>query len=108
MPPIKILIVADGIFRFMQEDPTDFFFTVHFLVHFLQSQTKPLILVDTAHREGDPDATITTPFNFATTLPDLAAYDEIWMLGYDGSNFGGSGRLAFISDDEIAAIATFM
>lgn len=92
----------------MRKDPTDNFFTVHFLVNFLQSQKRPLILVDTAHREGDADATITTPFNFVTTVPDLAAYDEIWLFGYCGSNAGGSGALKFISDREIAAIATFM
>lgn len=106
MPAIRILLVADGIFNFGgSEDDT--YFTLDFLVNTaLRGNIGQEILVDTAHRSGDPKATITTPFNFATTV-QLAAYDEIWLFGYAGSN-GRPSKLVFISDDELAAIAVFM
>jgi hypothetical protein len=114
MFPIRILVVADS-----APDPArnggfvwgdsqqDTYFTLHLLVETLRSSNQ-YISADTAHRSGDPDATIKTPFNFSTTVPNLSAYDEIWLFGYAGSNSGGSGSLNFISEDELAAIATFM
>lgn len=118
MPPIRILLVADsapnpvvnGGFTF-GDSQQDTYFTLNLLVDTLRqgrADSYQYISVDTAHRSGDPDATIKVPFNFKTTLPDLGAYDEIWLIGYDGSNSGGSGNLNFISEDEIVALATFM
>ena len=40
---------------------------------------------DSAHRDGDLDATIWGKFNFATST-DLTRYDEIWLIGYNGYN----------------------
>src|SRR4051812_26073961 len=109
MVPITILIVVDsgpnpdvdGGFTW-GPSPDDKLFTLHTLVLTLQEQN--LILVHTAHRSGDPNATFKAPFNFSTTLTDLTAYDEIWLFGYAGSNGGGPS----ISDDELRAIAVFM
>lgn len=106
---VRVLVVADGIFNFTkQTDITDDTFTIFTLVDTLNGSSFPQIIVHTAHRQGDPLATITMPFNFATSIPDLSVYDEIWMFGYLGSNFGGSGRLNFISEAELQAIAKFM
>ncbi|OAP59880.1 hypothetical protein AYL99_04882 [Fonsecaea erecta] len=109
MLPITILIVvdsgpdpvADGGFTW-GPSPDDTLFTLHNLVLTLQSEN--MILVHTAHRSGDSNATFKAPFNFSTTLTDLNAYDEIWLFGYAGTNGGGPS----ISDDEVRAIAVFM
>jgi hypothetical protein len=109
MPVINVLVVADGIFSFAASDPLDNTFTIATFLNTLGNSRTPSISVDTAHRRGDSNATIKQPFNFATSIPDLSVYHVIWLLGYEGTNYGEqSGSLVFITDDEVAAIARFM
>jgi hypothetical protein len=110
--PIRVLVVVDGNhtgpgFNLATSDLTDDSFTVAAFVQTLRNSTTPIITVDTAHRHGDPNATIAGNFNFATSV-NLSDYDQIWMFGYDGSNFGGSGMLNFIADSELTALTKFM
>ncbi len=121
MADISVLIVVDGIFQLGPQvvsagppDLRDETFTISKYVSLLLGSTSPTISVDTAHRSGDPNATITQPFNFATSVPDLSVYDVIVMFGYAGTNYdaenGGPlpGDLVFIGPDEITAMANFM
>jgi hypothetical protein len=113
MADIKILIVVDGIFRLGAQDQTDDTFTISNLISALGS-TSPNISVETANRNDtvttpDLTATIAGNFNFATTVPNLSVWNEIWMFGYSGTNNQvPTAPLKFIGDDEIAAIAQFM
>lgn len=118
MIPLRILIVVDSNpisngFTW-GDSPDDSLFTLHTLLGTLQEQ--PYISVDTAHRSGDKSATVPdpfpfstppVPFNFRRTIPDLTAYDEIWLFGYDGSNGDTSPGLG-LADDELLAINRFM
>jgi hypothetical protein len=116
MSKIDLLVVVDGIFSFAENDPSDTFFTITTFLSTLENSQSPTISVDTAHRRTDPLPSNVKfqNFNFATSIPDLSVYDEIWMFGYEGTNNNPEnpgpppGNLAFISDDEIAAIARFM
>jgi len=121
MADINLLFVADGIFQFGPQivtqgspDVRDDTFTVSKYLSILQGSTSPTIAVTTAHRNGDPNATITTPFNFATSVPDLSVYDVLVMVGYEGTNYnaevGGPlpGNLVFIEPAEVSAISEFM
>ncbi len=127
MADIKILIVVDGIFRTGPQDQQDDTFTIDKLISILRTSSSPSISVDTANRNDDvtnnhpgipgpnppsfpdPWATIPGNFNFATSIPNLSIYNEIWMLPYSGSNpVSNPPTLKFIGDDEIAAIARFM
>jgi hypothetical protein len=110
MIPITILIVVDSNPAVSHgftwgASPKDQYFTLHTLVSTLQTQGN--IIVDTAHRDGDVNATFQNAFNFSTSIPDLAAYDEIWLFGYDGSN-GNLSPGSSISDEEVAVIAAYM
>jgi hypothetical protein len=117
---INVLIVADGIFSFgpqitdINNTLADDYFTITKFISILQGSKSPTITVTTAHREGDSNATITAPFDFSTSVPDLSVYDIIWMFGFDGTNYnlevGGPlpGALVFISNAEISAIAEYM
>jgi hypothetical protein len=109
MIPLRILIVVDSnpiVHGFTWGDsPDDSLFTLHTLLGTLQEQ--PYISVDTAHRSGNENATVPVPFNFQTTIPDLTAYDEIWLFGYDGSNVTTSPGLG-LADQELLAINSFM
>jgi len=99
-------------------DLRDHNFTVTKFVSVLRAQEDdPTIVVTTAHRDGDPMATITEPFNFVTSVPNLGAFDVLWLFGHAGTNANienGTGfpaegsRLAFIGRGEILAIAEFM
>jgi len=120
MAEVNVLIVVDGIFGLGPQivDPdspdADENFTISKYVSILRSSTSPTITVSTAHRNGDPNATITAAFNFATTVADLSVYDVIVMFGYEGTNYNGEvggtlpGNLVFIGQDEIQAITEFM
>jgi hypothetical protein len=127
MADIKVLIVVDGIFRLGPQDQQDDTFTIDKLISILRSNVSPSISVDTANRNDDvaqnhpgipgpnppsfpdPWATIPGNFNFATSVPNLSVYNEIWMLAYSGSNpVSNPPTLNFIGDDEISAIAGFM
>jgi hypothetical protein len=124
MADINVLVVADGIFNFGPQivaappmgnpDERDVYFTISQFISILSNSQSPTISVSTAHRRGDPNATITTAFNFHTTMPDLSIYDVIWLFGDEGTNNNiempgpPPGNLVFIGTDEIAAIAEFM
>jgi hypothetical protein len=106
IPYVRALVVADGIFSFGPNDPTEATFTLNYLIDALASGT-PRVEITKAHRRADSAADIP---NFTFTGVDLVQnYDEIWMFGYEGSNDGGiaAGTTA-ISGDEVAAIAKFM
>ena len=107
--PVHLLLVVDGYFSLGGQDRDDRSFSISWLISVLKSH--PSIILDTAHRDGDHSATIWGKFNFATTVPDLSTYDEIWMLGYNGLNLMDASNTLFkkpISDEEILAIARFM
>ena len=122
MADINLLVVADGIFIFGPQvrtqgtpDGRDLSFTVNTFLSILEGSTSPSIAITTAHRSGDPDASITEAFNFQTTIPDLSVFDVIWLFGDEGTNHnsetdpgGTAGPLAFIGAGEIAAVAEFM
>src|SRR6201995_2091733 len=108
MADIRVLVVVDGIFNLADADPSDDTFTIKTFLDTLRNNPSPTIAVDTAHRSGDVHATIACAFNFATSVPSLDVYDEIWLMGYAGSNYQGSGPLQFISNAELAAIAGLM
>lgn len=57
--------------------------------------------VATAHRNGDPNATIAGNFNFATaaTAVTTANYDQIWLFGFNTTP---------LSTDEQTTVAQFM
>ncbi len=126
---VNVLVVVDGIFTLDtvypsagQPDP-DHYFSISTLLATLRASTTPYFRVDTANRgfnwfyngnrntEPDPHATVVSPnpFVFDDANVDLSNYDELWLIGYEGSNFGvRAPQLQFISDDEVAAIARFM
>ncbi|KAK0703664.1 hypothetical protein B0T26DRAFT_757182 [Lasiosphaeria miniovina] len=117
MSDIRVLIVVDGIFRTGEQDAGDYTFTINHLIKTLRSD--PSISVDTANRNDDtfgspppnfPDPWTTVskgqPFNFATT--NLSVYNEIWLIGYSGSNLTPKNPISFISEAELAAVARFM
>jgi hypothetical protein len=122
MADINLLVVADGIFSFGPQvrsqgspDERDVKFTVNTFLSMLEGSTSPSIAITTAHRSGDPDASITEAFNFQTTIPDLSVFDVIWLFGDEGTNYNietqmgaPTGPLAFIGTGEIAAVADFM
>jgi len=124
MTDIKVLVVADGIFSFGPQivaappmgspDERDVHFTISQFISILRNSQSPTISITTAHRRGDPNATITTAFNFHTTVPDLSIYDVIWLFGDEGTNNNiempgpPPGNLVFIGTHEVAAIAEFM
>lgn len=129
MSTIKMLVVADGIFTFGPQvvdpgppDIRDARFTIATFLSTLQDSVFPSISVDTAHREEDSWITpsgVAHPkfqnFDFATSIPDLSVYDEIWMFGFDGNSVNPEDQppdppppLTFISDAGLAAIARFM
>lgn len=108
---IRVLLVVDGYFSLGSQDRNDRTFSISWLISVLKSH--PQIILDTAHRDGDYDGTIWGKFNFATSVPDLSYYHEIWMLGYnfseDGDSTGvSSGPYYPLQDDELFAIASFM
>jgi hypothetical protein len=124
---INVLIVADGIFSFGPQvltpgnpDERDVQFTISEFTSILRDSKRlsiqnPSISVTTAHRAGDLQATITTPFNFKTSVSDLTVFHVIWLFGDEGTNFNaetGTGaptsNLAFIQADEVSVIADFM
>ena len=121
MADMNVLLVGDGIFDFGPQivaqgnpDLRDSNFTISKYVAILRASTSPTIAVTTAHRRGDPNATLTAPFNFKTSVPDLSAFDVIVMQGFEGTNYnielGGPlpGNLNFIGPEEVAAVAEFM
>src|SRR5579863_952758 len=114
MGSIRVLVVADGDFvtngklginMAPTKDVSDDTFTVSELVFLLRNNPATPILVDTAHRRNDPNATYAN-FNFATTV-DLMQYDVLWLIGYEGNNDGFLYG-APITQAEVAAIAAFM
>lgn len=110
MSTIRALFVTDGVrFSYSPPSTTGEEFTLHTLITALTSTPAATIQVDTAHRRTDPTATFQN-FNFATTIPDLSVYDEIWMVGDEGINGGflGSGADAPLADAENLALAKFM
>ncbi|MES1160127.1 MAG: hypothetical protein ABUM51_05190, partial [Bacteroidota bacterium] len=107
MSAINVLVVTDGIFNFAPTDLSDDTFTITAFLNTLRNSTNPVINVTTAHRDTNPTADF-QHFNFATSVPDLSAYDVLCLIGYDGSNFMGHGTLAFISDDELQVLSDFM
>jgi hypothetical protein len=128
MADINVWVVVDGIFNLATAypdpaQPKDNFFSVSHLVATLRASTLPTFSVDTANRgfnwfynghqntEPDPNATIASPnpFRFDAPNVDLSSYDEIWLIGYEGTNFSDDpSKLDFMSDNEVAAIARFM
>ncbi len=90
--PQKILMVADGL---------DFGTGGFGLSEFVSIIRAAGHAVTTAHRFGDANATITTPYNFASaaTPLTLANYDQVWLFG--------ASTLA-LQPAEQTTIATFM
>jgi hypothetical protein len=125
MAGLNVLVVADGIFSFGPQatalpvpgepDERDVNFTITKFLTILRQSVKPELAITTAHRAGDPNAALTAPFNFAHSVPDLSAFDVIWLFGHAGTNFNsetGEGapqeRLEFIDPDEILVMAEYM
>ena len=113
MAPVHVLLVVDGFFTLGPQDRNDNSFSVSHLITVLQAtRTADIsIFLDTAHRDGDQDATYKGRFDFATSVSDLSMYDEIWMLGYNGWN--GMDPLnkdvkRYLGEDELFALANFM
>jgi hypothetical protein len=93
------------------QDRNDLSFSISHVIKTLKSSTDPKIFLDTAHRDGDVDATIWGKFDFATSVPDLGVYDEIWLFGYNGPNKAGPQNSELrcpVRDDELLALARFM
>lgn len=141
MADIKVLMVADGVtFGFGPQTnfPNFAWFALTHLVGALRGSTSPTIQVDTAHRCGNlykggtatsPDTSIglTYPgdFTFVATpntptapdnvTADLLQYDVLWLMGYEGYDYGyplpvpaPSPGASPLTDPERIAIATFM
>src|SRR5262245_7502141 len=91
--PQKILMVTDGSLGF----GTGFFG----LSEFVSIVAGAGHTVSTAHRSGDPAATIAGAFNFATagTAVTTANYDQIWLFGFSAGPINGA---------EQTTIANFM
>ena len=98
MADINILIVVDGIFTFGpqvtappqmgQPDQRDVNFSITQLMNIFDGSASPSIAYKKAHRQTDPSGAPFVDFNdfdFATSV-DLTQFDEIWMLGHDGTN----------------------
>lgn len=101
----KVLIVLDGDYRFVTGTPSLPDFTYVTLVDALNAAG---MTVTKAHRQSDPDATL-TGFDFSTH--DLRQYDVIWLLGHEGRNAppgSGSPSPMGLSDPQVAALARFM
>ena len=135
MATIRVLMVVDGIFNLSMNYPVAFtnqsygpdaWFTISHLVKTLRASASPTFLVDTASRGfnaagneannalvnsvPDPNATIQGAFRFDNPNINLANYDELWLFGFEGIDFGpfDLGPLTFIADTELAAITQFM
>jgi hypothetical protein len=128
MADINILIVVDGIFTFGpqvtaqpqmgQADQRDVNFSITQLMKIFDGSLSPSIAYKKAHRQTDPSGANYadfSDFNFATSV-DLTQFDEIWMLGHDGTNIDVElpppnpppGQLTFVTADEVRAVAEFM
>ena len=108
---VRLLVVVDGYFSLGSQDRNDRSFSISHLIKTLKSSTKPRVYVDTAHRDGDLDASIWGKFNFATSVPDLSVYDQIWLFGYNGPNNADPNNSAIrrpIEEQELLSIARFM
>ncbi|MCJ1459526.1 hypothetical protein MMC28_009905 [Mycoblastus sanguinarius] len=111
MSGIRLLLVVDGFFSLGPQDRNDRSFSISHLIKALKSSTCPKVFVDTAHRDGDLDATIWGKFDFAESVHDLGVYDEIWLFGYNGPNKAdpkNSDLKPRVRDDELLALARFM
>ena len=116
----------------------DAWFTLSYLIYTLQNSPSPTFTVDTASRgfnaaeafdthtitntTPDPDATLKGPdpsnptsFHFDDPGLDLTVYDEIWLFGFEGLDFGkpvgpvsGTAEPGRLSDSELAKITEFM
>lgn len=88
----RILVVTDGGLNY---DPNDGFGLTEFL-QILSSSGSLLSppVISTAHRSGDPNASIAGAFNFATAARAVttANYDQIWMFGISTSPLQNAER----------------
>jgi hypothetical protein len=100
--PHKILLVVDGNFSLGAQSKDDERFTVSWLKNVLQSV--PGYTIDTANRNGDPDATKSPRFTFTKSVA-LSDYNQIWMMGTASDEDLSAPPL---DDDELIAIAQFM
>ncbi len=91
--PQKVLMVTDG--------SLDFGTAGFGLSEFVSIVRAGGHTVATAHRSGDSDASITTPFNFATAATPVTTsnYDQIWLFGFS---------TAPLTPAEQATVVTFM
>jgi len=108
---MRLLLVVDGYFSLGPQDRNDRRFSISHLIKGLKGSTDPIIQLDTAHSDGDLDATIWGKFDFATSVPDLGVYDEIWMFGYNGPNKADPRNSELrppIREDELLVLARFM
>ena len=115
--PINLLVVVDGIFIHGPQvtaagtpDQRDVSFTINTLITTLTQNVDPPIKVTRATRNPtDPTPGVLTSFTFSGSVPDLSVYDEIWLFGYEGSNYTAVlDPIPFISQAELKAIADFM
>ncbi|KAG8533188.1 uncharacterized protein KY384_001971 [Bacidia gigantensis] len=111
MAAIRLLLVVDGYFSLGPQDRNDRSFSVSHLIKTLKSSTAPKVSLDTAHRDGDLDATIWGKFDFAESVTDLSIYQEIWMFGYNGANQMDPKNATIrppLREPELRAISQFM
>lgn len=112
--PINVLMILDGEFRFDQApEPEEHTGTKDFTFSTLvQTLENAGMTVHKAHRDTDADVTADEN-GFEFSLPELLAYDVIWLFGYHGRNAfppgtGGSSGDHLLSVDELDAIEAFM
>jgi len=106
-----VLLVVDGYFSLGPQDRNDRSFSISHIIKTFKSSTSPKIFLDTAHRDGDVDATIWGKFDFAKSVPDLNRYDQIWLFGYNGPNKADPRNSKFkprLSGHELLALARYM
>lgn len=111
---LRMLLVVDGYFSLGPRDDNDRSFSIAHLINVLKSATMKnniRLFLDTAHRDGDSNATILGKFDFEKSVPDLSIYDEIWLFGYNGWNANDPENIKFkqaVRPEEVDAIARFM
>ncbi|HUA81699.1 MAG TPA: hypothetical protein VL997_15080, partial [Dyella sp.] len=116
MAAINVLVVGDGPYLANSpaqdginfapsQDTSDDTFTVSEFIYLLTHGSDVSIAVDTAHRRSDPHATFQ---NFVFTSANIAKYDVLWLIGYEGWNYRDPPVGGALASSEVDAITAFM